>query len=335
VRSRFLAVPVALMVLAAGLSTGWVVSRGATDRASFASALDALPATTATVDYTRWSDISGPLDDAGLRGLTTRSVIAVLDTEMVDMLGWSATELAWEAYGRTDGGAITALGLGDVSVQQAKRSFAAIGSAAGTNTWQLNDDADLSIDFVSTFAWVRVVADHELVLAAPDRASLEAATDAVTGRERSLLDVRAVAAVAGRLGTATSVLVQNRQFLCLSSQIPSDDEAGLRQLAAALGPDDQLVDPAWGARGLFEGDPQRIEFAVAFDSDAVARDQTRVRQALTTGPFIGRSGQVADSLRDINSTTADGVVSFASSLMPEGEEFMTDTGPVVFAGCAA
>lgn len=334
-RSRLLVVPASLIVLAAALGAGWIVSNGAEDRGPIVSALDALPATTVTVDFTGWADIDRPLDDAGLRGLTTRSVVAVLDVEMREVLGWSATDLDWETYGRLDGGAVTALGLGDVSVRRAEEAFAAIGSAVDTHTWRLDSDADVSRDFLSTFAWVRVVPGRELVLAAADRASLDRATAVVGGREPSLLDVRAVAGLAGRLDGATSALLQNARFLCTSSTIDADDETGRRQLAAALGPDGRLTDPVWGARGLFEAEPQRLVFATVFASDAVAREQGRVRQALTVGPFVGRSGQVTDSLRDVRTEIDGGVVSFDFTLTPEGEQFMTDTGPVVFAGCAS
>lgn len=334
-RSALLAAPASLIVMGAALGAGWAVSSGAEDRAAVVSALDALPATTGTVDFTRWTDIDGPLDDAGLRGLTTRSVVAVLDTEMRAVLGWSATDLEWESYGRLDDGAVTALGLGDVTVRRAEKSFAAIGSPVDERTWHLDAvDAGVSSDFLSTFAWVRVVPDRELVLGAADRVSLERATAAIEGREPSLLDVRSVAGLAGRLGGATSVLLQDDRFLCTSSAIGADDQAARRQLAAALGPDDRLADPVWGARGLVEGEPQRLVFAAAFGSDDVAREQGRIRQTLTEGPFIGRSGQVAESLRDVRTDVGDGVVSFDFTLTPQGEQFMTDTGPVVFAGCA-
>lgn len=334
-RHRPLVAPFALILLVAGLGAGLAASQGAEQRAPFAAALDVLPTTTATVDYTDWSRIDSSLDDAALAGLTTRSVLAPLDTEMRDLLGWSVTGLHWEAYGRTDGGAVTALGLGDVTVARAERSFAALGAAVGdgTHVYRLADDVRASADFTSTFAWTGVVADRDLVLAAPDRASLEAAMAAVSGGGRSLLSVRAVADLARPLGGATSVLLQNRQFLCLSSAIDPADEASGRQLSAALGPS-RLADPDWGARALVGTAPQRIVFAVAFGSDAVARDQIRVRQGLASGPFVGRSGQVSDSLRDLRAAVDDAVVSLDFALTPEGEQFMTDTGPVVFASCA-
>lgn len=333
-RSRLLWVPVSLALVAGALGAGWAVSQGAEQRSSIVSAFDALPAATLTVDYTSWSDIDGPLDVAGLAGLTTRSVVAQLDTEMRDVLGWSTSGLDWEVYGRIDGGAITALGLGKVSAGQAERSFAAIGSAVdGSEVYRLDEGAAFSSDFTSTFRWVRVVPGRDLVLAADDRPSLDAATAAVTGRDRSLLTVRALANIADRLDGVTSALLQSRSFLCRGAAIDPNDDATRRQLVTALASSGDLADPIWGARGIFAGDPQRIIFATAFDSAAVAREQVRVRQRLASGPFVGRTGQVDDSLRDLRAQESGGVVSLDFALTPTGEQFMTDTGRVIFAGC--
>lgn len=334
-RHRLIVAPLAVVILAAGLGAGWAASKGAEQRVPLAAALDAMPVTTSTVDFTDWSGIEGSLDEVALDGLTIRSVLAPLDAQMRDLLGWSVRDLAWEAYGRTDGGAITALGLGDVTVERAERSFAALGSAVdgASHEYRLAGDSAGSAEFASTFAWVGVVADRDLVLAAPDRDSLDAAMTAASEGGRSLLGVRAVAELAAPLRGATSVLLQDRQFLCLSSVIDPADEAAGRQLAVALGAS-RLADPTWGARAVVDGAPQRIVFAVALRSDAVARDQAGVRTALASGPFIGRSGQVNDSLRDLRSTVSGTVVSLDFALTPEGELFMTDTGPVVFAGCA-
>ncbi len=128
VRSRLLWVPVSLVLVAGALGAGWAVSQGAQQRSSLAAAFDALPASTFTIDYTSWSDIEGSLDDAGLAGLTTRSVMAPLDAEMQDVLGWATSELDWEVYGRIDLGAISALGLGEISAERVRDSFAEMGS---------------------------------------------------------------------------------------------------------------------------------------------------------------------------------------------------------------
>ncbi|MGA8852125.1 MAG: hypothetical protein WB508_10445 [Aeromicrobium sp.] len=328
-------VTVSLVLVAGALGAGWAVSQGAQQRSSLATAFDALPASTFTIDYTSWSDIEGSLDDAGLAGLTTRSVVAPLDAEMQDVLGWATSELDWEVYGRIDGGAISALGLGEISAELVRDSFAEKGSVVDGDprVFQLDDDADVSRDFASTFKWVRVVPERHLVLAAEDQRSLDAATAVVVGGDRSLLNVRMLAALADRFDAATSALLLTRQLFCRDSTI-EPDSAEERQLAAVLGSSGRLADADWGGRAIFAGDPQRIIFAAAFGSDAVAREQLRVRRPLTSGPFVGRDGQVADSLRDLRAAESDGVVSFDFALTPSSEQFMTVTGPVLFAGCA-
>ena len=270
-----------------------------------------------------------------LAGLTTRSVVAPLDAEMRDVLGWATAELDWEVYGRIDAGAISAFGLGAISAGRVRESFAEVGSVVDgdPNAFQLDSDAGVSRDFASTFGWVRVVPERHLVLAAEDRRSLDAATAVVSGDDRSLLNVRMLADLADRFDGATSAVLLTGQLLCRESAIDPDSAEG-RQLAAVLGSSGSLADPEWGGRAIFAGDPQRIIFATAFESDAVAREQIRVREQLTSGTFVGRSGQVADSLRDLRAAESAGVVSFDFALTPSAEQFMTETGPVLFAGCA-
>jgi hypothetical protein len=320
------------VLVVAGLGGAWAISDGPEDRAALADALDVLPASTLTVDFTDWTGIDVSPAEAALSGLTTRSAVASLEDEMSALLGWSPADLAWEAHGRTGTGAVTALGLGDVSPERAARSFAAIGTA-DDGTYRLDETA-ASADFASTFAWVRVVADRGVLLAATDEDTLAAAFDVVQVRSPSLLSVRGVGALAERLVGSDSVLLQERRVLCPAASVPVDDVTAARQLAAALGPV-RLAEARWGARALLDGTPQRIVFASAFDSAAVARRQGPLRAGLASGPFIGRTGAVGDSLRDLRTSVDGAVVSLDFSLTPDGEQFMTDTGPVVFAGCAA
>lgn len=329
-----LSVVLPVVLVLGALGAGWGLTRSPQQRAPLAAALDALPASTGTVDYTRWDSIDGSLDDAALRGVTTRSVLVAVAGEMQQVLGWSATDLAWEAYGRTDGGAVSVLGLGSVSVQRAERSFEAIGSGLGDDdhAWQLDAGTSTSQDFAAAFGWVRVVPDRGLVIGAADQASLDAATAAVDGSAPSLLRERPVADLARRFAGVDSLLLQDRRFLCASS-IDGQDGTG-DQLSAALDGVGRLADPVWGGRALTDGDPQRIVFAAAFGSDDAARDQAGVRRVLTVGSFVGRSGRVADSLVDPRPSVDGTVVGFDFALTDEGEQFMTDTGPVVFAGCA-
>ena len=86
-------------------------------------------------------------------------------------------------------------------------------------------------------------------------------------------------------------------------------------------------------RGGLGPDAQTMRFATTFDDVATAREQVAVRAALATGPFIGRTGQVEDTLRlrdtDVRGATAVLVMDHD----PETDVFMTGTGPALFATC--
>ena len=328
---RPLSVLVPMIVVLASLGGAWALTRSSEQRAPLAAALGAMPVSAATVDFTDWTRIEGSLPDLGLRGVTTRSVLAVLEPEMEDRLGWTVREIGWEAYGRLDGGAVTVIGLGDVSAGRAARSMEALGEQADDGVWRLDPDAAVSADFTATFGWVRLVPSRGLLIGAGERASVDAAVAAVDGSRPSLLDDRPVAGLARSLAGSDAVLLQERRFLCSDSSLSDPDVA--QQLATVLD-GRRLADPVWGGRGLTDGRPQHQTFAVAFDSQQVARQQVAARTPLTTGPFIGRSGQVSDSLVDGRVAEDDGVVSFDFAATGSSESFMTDTGPVAFAGCA-
>ena len=327
---RPLSVVAAAAVVLASLGGAWALTRSSDQRAPLAAALSALPSSTGTVDFTDWTDLDGSLEELGLRDVTTRSVLASLQIEMDDQLGWSVRDLAWEAYGRFDDGAVTVMGLGEVSAARAERSLARLGERVdGGDVWQLDPDAAVSADFVATFGWVRLVPSRGLLIGAADRASLTAGGAALDGDGRRLLDDRSVAAIARRFATADSVLLQSRSFLCSET---TDDPEMTQQLTLALD-GQRLLDPQWGGRALTDGTPQQVSFAVAFGSDRVARQQAAVRTRLTSGAFIGRTGQVSDSLVDGRVAEAGGAVSFDFDTTDDAESFMADVGPVAFAGC--
>jgi hypothetical protein len=72
---------------------------------------------------------------------------------------------------------------------------------------------------------------------------------------------------------------------------------------------------------------------VAFGSPAQAAEQLRVRTALSTGPFIGRSGRVEDAVHLTDATQRGSVAVLRFRLDRDAVPFMSGEGPALFAGC--
>jgi hypothetical protein len=97
----------------------------------------------------------------------------------------------------------------------------------------------------------------------------------------------------------------------------------------------KLARPEFAGRALDAGSrtSETMRFALGFRSPEVAAGQARSRAALASGPFIGRSGRVEDSLV-LRSTSVRGstaVLRFRHD--PDSAAYMTGDGPLLFAGC--
>ena len=72
---------------------------------------------------------------------------------------------------------------------------------------------------------------------------------------------------------------------------------------------------------------------MTFESAVVASEQAQVRARLATGPFIGRSGPIGETLRLHSSDADESTARLSFAHDPETDVFMTGTGPVLFASC--
>ena len=91
-----------------------------------------------------------------------------------------------------------------------------------------------------------------------------------------------------------------------------------------------LAEPTWAARAVREG---TFTVALGFSSPGLATDQGRVRERLTTGPFIGRPGAVTDVVTDADVTAEENVTRLSFTRRDGGPSLMDSTGPILFAGC--
>lgn len=333
-------VMVPLLVVLVALCSGWWAGErnGIDARSSLASALDSLPTSVNVAGVTDWSAIRETVggEDAALRDLTTRSVLAGSVDDMRGAYGWSVADLDWEAFGQTStGGILVARWSGSLSLDRIEEGLGSLGYEREGGVWTLDAPgrARIGPELAAVLGAVAIVPGKRLLVAGADEAVVRRGLAPILHGARSLLDRRAVADLASALSGAEAVLVQAGRTACAASALPADADVAAQaaQAVERVGP---LAQPVFAARGLSDdGRRQSIGFAAVFDSSGQAVDQARVRGALATGAFIGRSGLIEDSL-ELRSATARGAVSLLRfDLDPDRGAYMSGEGPLLFAGC--
>ncbi|MCD9196657.1 hypothetical protein [Aeromicrobium wangtongii] len=348
---RLALVPLLAIAVAVAIGT-WASARQPDPRSSLTSALDSLPEATLVAGFTDWAAIRSDLDlgsastgaartklaERGvLRDLTTRSVLGGLIADMHAAYGWSAADLEWETYGQApDGAAMVARFSGSVSIGDVERRLRSLGYTSRDGVWTLSEvrATDVGPELAATLGNLAIDTRRRLVVAATRADHVRDVLEVIRGDEPSALSVRALNDVAASLAGSDTVLLQSGPFACRSTSLSQLGPDVLAQADAAVARAGALVAPTFTGRGLVDGrDAQSIRFAAAFGSPAQAAEQLRVRTALATGPFIGRSGRVEDAL-DLRSATVDGSVAVLRfALDPDEGAFMSGEGPALFAGC--
>lgn len=355
-RLRFVLIPVVvpLLVLAAAVMGGrWASGEVAGDsRSAMTSALDSLPADTQVAGFTDWSHIRQVLglgsastaadraalaDDAGLRDLSTRSVLGQFTEEMHDAYGWSTADLDWEAYGQAPDGAVMVARLDEsVSSGSVRSHLRELGYARDGRTWTIDPDRDVaSPELASTLSAIAVLPGRRLVVAADRPAYVSTVLETIDRDAPSLLSVRSAADVSGTLAGADSVLVQAGPSACLSTSLKEAGADVRAQARAAIDRAGQLAKPTYAGRALDAGSRTRetMRFAFGFRSPSKAAGQVRTRATLASGPFIGRSGRVEDSLVLQSSSVQGSTAVLRFRHDPDSAAYMTGDGPLLFAGC--
>ncbi len=335
--SRDLVVYVAsILVGALAVGFGWWAAALKPDtRPSLTSALDALPASSTVVGFTDWSRIRErhSISDAARRDLSTRSVMGTKVDEMQDLLGWSPVVAEWEVYGQGPAGAAAVVRLGrSTSFDDVRSKLGAAGYRQDGMRWTASRRSSLSETFIN----IALVPRQRLVVLSDRSSQLPRVLDVIEGRARSLAGNPAAAATAQALAGSDSVLMQGGTLACRTTAVTGADRE--QQARAALDRSGDLEPYRFSGRGVADRggtgfSAQRVVFAMTFDSAVQASEQAQVRARLATGPFIGRSGPIEETLRLQSSAADESTARLSFTHDPDTDVFMTGTGPVLFATC--
>jgi hypothetical protein len=330
-------IAVAASVVAAAAAVAIGFSGGASGpaygRGPLAGAMSSLPESTTVAGFTDWAHVRrlGSLSAARERDLVTRSALIDVAPDLESTLGLGLRDLRWEVYGQG--------GFGEVVVARTDRDMptaarlhrAGYRQNAASGIWSatLGPAAQESI-----YGRVAVLPRDDLIVMGVGPRSVAAIADVVRGRQPSFVRDRDVADAVAALADVHTALVQVDGLGCEATE-PSRDPETARQVEAAQQQFGKVMRYAVLARGIRDTntDLQRFRLAMTFRSAAAAAEQARVRGALSHGPFIGRSGHIAEVLR-LRSAGSDGRTAVLAYDHPADSEYlMTGQGPLLPASC--
>ena len=340
----------ALVVVLAVGGGWWAAALRPDTRPALTSALDVLPARTTVVSFTDWEQIRGHLglgdvdtrreraeltNNAAARDLTTRSLIGRYAEVMHSQLGWSAADVDWEVFGQGPIGAASVVRLdGSISFDDVRGGLKAAGFVRDGATWRAGDRTRRLPEILANV----VLLPRQRLLVMSDRLrQIPGLLDVVAGRAPSLAADHAAADTATALAGSDSAILQAGALACQSTAVARDADLE-RQARTAVERVGALRQYRFSGRGLVDRggsgfSAQRVVFAMTFDSAVQASVQADVRARLTTGPFIGRSGSIAETLRLRSASVDEATVRLDFAHDPDTAVFMTGTGPVLFASC--
>ncbi len=321
---------------------GWW--RGDT-RPSLAAAMSAAPADAVTWNYTDWQAIGGVVGRRGSpaafasaadrRDLATRSVLATSAGEMARTLGWSVRDLRWESYSATRNGELAAVRLDDVSPAAVRAGLREAGYRREGRTWTIARTEVAAAGLSDLLTRVVVLDRRRVVVMGSTDALLARGVRTIRGTAPSLAGRRVAVDAAEALSGSQTIALQVAAGACGATAVT--DAQSLRQAEAAQDRAGRLRPYVIGARGIEDpggrGFAQTARFALTFSDPARAREQLPVREALSRGAYIGRSGEIADTLRFRAAEVSGATLTLSYAHDPATEVFMIGTGPALFASC--
>ena len=330
-----IAIAASMVVAAAALAVGFSAgdSGPAHGRGPLAGAMSSLPASTTVAGFTDWAHVTdrGSLTAARQRDLVTRSALIDVAPGLTAVLGVRLRDLEWEAYGQGGWGEAAVVRLDRNMPTSANLRRAGYRQDARTGVWSATGRLAAQEPI---YGHVAVLPrDDILVLGAGPR-PVAAIADVVRGRQASFVGDRDVADAVAALADVHTALIQTDGLGCAATA-PIRDPETARQVEAAQQRFGKVTQYSVLARGIRDTDTdvQRFRVAMTFPSAAVAAEQARVRSALSHGPFIGRSGNVAEVLR-LRSAGSDGRTAMLDYGHPADSQYlMTGQGPLLPASC--
>ena len=328
-------VAVSIVIAAAAVATGFSagVSGPASGRGPLAGAMSSLPDSTNVAGFTDWAHVRslGSLAAARERDLVTRSALIDVAPGLESTLGLGLRDLRWEVYAQG--------GFGEVVVARPDRDMP---TAARLRRAGYRQNAESGIWSAtagpaaqeSIYGRVAVLPRDDLIVMGVAPRAVAAIVAVIRGQQASFVGSRDVADAIAALAGVHTALIQAHGLGCEATDPGRDPEAA-RQVEAAQQRFGQTRPYSVLARGIRDTDTdvQRFRMAMTFPSAAVAGEQARVRGALSQGPFIGRSGNVADVLR-LRSAGSDGRTAVLAYDHPADSEYlMTGQGPLLPASC--
>lgn len=337
---------VAVVVVAGSVAAGVVAAERLTPDAGVADVARLAPADVASIDVTDWSALRehlGARDDdlveqASARDLATRSTLVSSGEVVADSLGWSPATVRWEAFVQTTAGSGLLLGLpeSDGATRERMRD---LGYVQDGDDWtiELTDLRAGGVSTPETFQHVRLLGDG-VAVASSDVEVLERVGDVADGNVPSLADDPTAARIWARAADLDAFALQSGTAGCASTDPAETGPDVAAQAAVAVEGAGVLQRYRWLLRGLGVADPgadaeDDFEVALAYGSGPVAADQAEVRSRLATGPFIGQTGTVEDSIV-LTRHGVDGAVAVLEfDRQNSAASLMSFIGPLVLASC--
>ena len=312
---------------------------------ALAAALDAVPRSTLAFSFTDWHAVRDRFPGSGgdvataasTRDVTSRSVLESTADGLQKTFGWSVDDLAWEAYAQSADSSVLVVRLDDsLPLSTVTKGLRSAGYQRDGDTWTIDAARLRSAEVSDLLATVHVHAREHVLVASDVAAGVRQADRVMAGRAPALASDPAMARTAQALAGTDAIFVQRGRLGCESTAV-SDPEA-LAAAATAEQRAGRLTTYAASGRAItdrggsgFAG--QSLRFAMTFDDPSVARRQLEVRSALTQGQFIGRTGQVADTLRLDDASTDGSTLTLDFRHDPDTDAFMSGAGAVLFATC--
>ena len=323
---------VSAAAIAAGVSAGG--SGPAHGRGPLAAAMGSLPRSTTVAGFTDWAYVTqerGSRYVAEERDLVTRSALIDVTPGLASALGVRLRDLQWETYGQGDYGEVAVVRLKRAMPSVARLRKSGYKHDPSTQIWTATGRL---AGEEAIYGSVAVLPKDDVVVLGVGRRAVAAAASVVRGRATSFAEARAVANATAALAGAHTALIQERGLGCAATE-PGREPETARQAEAAQQRFGRVQPYSVLARGLRDvaSGPQRFVVAMTFPSAAVAAEQARVRGALSQGPFIGRSGEMAEVLR-LRSVASDGSTALLTYDHPADSQYlMTGQGPLLPASC--